>query len=684
MPTGGGKSMCYQIPAVAKPGIVLVISPLIALMENQVAALKMKGIPAEFLSSTQTAQTKEKIHEELNSGKPSIRLLYVTPELVAIFGFMTKLTKLYNRGLLSLIAIDEAHCISTWGHDFRPSYRKLSSLRRHLPGVPILALTATAVPKVQNDVIESLCLQHPLILRASFNRPNIFYEVRYKDLLADAYTDLSNLLKSARNVCSIVYCLERSICDDLSGYLCKNGISSAAYHAGLNSKLRSAILDDWLSSRVQVIVATVAFGMGIDRKDVRIVCHFNIPKSMEGFYQESGRAGRDQLPSRSVLYYGMDDRKRMEFILRNAANKNSESSSSSNSLSEKSLEAFSQMVEYCEGSGCRRKRILKSFGEEVPASLCQKSCDACKHPGLVSRKLEELRHSSNTHKRDGFFPIIIKSSKDAFLEGQVQDTEFWNRDDEGSFSGEDISDSDDGVEVISSLTRSKISTKAGLDEKFEILKHAEEVYYQNKGQRKQEGSLTDKKAISETLKEASKKRLLNALKQAQERLGDLPLDLEASAIFLEMDCFKKYEKVGKTFYNSQVAATVRWLSSSSHEQILDRLNANSTTLVSTNCKSVTPPPDPIILDHVPGEASTGENQDNIKLKHSNESVEMKAPGEKIELPQIPSFSEFINQKRKEGQMGSSGVSSQYPSRGVQKRILDSQKNGANNASKRIR
>ncbi|XP_073110066.1 ATP-dependent DNA helicase Q-like 3 [Elaeis guineensis] len=199
-----------------------------------------------------------------------------------------------------------------------------------------------------------------------------------------------------------------------------------------------------------------------------------------------------------------------------------------------------------------------------------------------------------------------------------------------------------------------------------------------------EGSLTDKKAISETLKEASKKRLLNALKQAQERLGDLPLDLEASAIFLEMDCFKKYEKVGKTFYNSQVAATVRWLSSSSHEQILDRLNANSTTLVSTNCKSVTPPPDPIILDHVPGEASTGENQDNIKLKHSNESVEMKAPGEKIELPQIPSFSEFINQKRKEGQMGSSGVSSQYPSRGVQKRILDSQKNGANNASKRIR
>ncbi|XP_038985395.1 ATP-dependent DNA helicase Q-like 3 isoform X2 [Phoenix dactylifera] len=649
----------------------------------------MKGIPAEFLSSTQTAQTKEKIHEDLNSGKPSIKLLYVTPELVALFGFMTKLTKLYNRGLLSLIAIDEAHCISTWGHDFRPSYRKLSSLRRHLPDVPILALTATAVPKVQKDVIESLCLQHPLILRASFNRPNIFYEVRYKDLLADAYRDVSHLLKSAGNACSIVYCFERSICDDLSGYLCKNGISSAAYHAGLNSKFRSAVVDDWLSSRIQVIVATVAFGMGIDKKDVRIVCHFNIPKSMEGFYQESGRAGRDQLPSRSVLYYGMDDRKRMEFILRNATNKKSGSSPSSNSLPEKSLEAFSQMVEYCEGSSCRRKRILDSFGEEVPASLCRKSCDACKHPDLVSKKLEDLRHVSDSHKKDRFFPIIIKSSKDAFLEGRGQDTEFWNREDEGSFSSEDISDSDDGAEVISSLTRSKISTKAVLDEKFEVLQHAEEVYYQNQGQRKQESSLTDKKAISETLREASKKRLFNALTQAQGRLGDLSLDFEGSAIFLEMDCFKKYEKVGKTFYNSQVAATVRWLSSSSHEQILDRLNANSTTPASTNCKAdnlptVTPPPDPIIQDHVPEEASAGENQDNINLEHSNESVDMRAPGEKIELPQIPSFLEFINQKRREGQMGSSVVSSQHPSRGVQKRILDSQKHGANNASKRIR
>ncbi|KAJ6824081.1 ATP-dependent DNA helicase Q-like 3 [Iris pallida] len=359
MPTGGGKSMCYQIPALAKSGIVLVISPLIALMENQVAVLKKKGIPADFISSTQDACTREKIHEDLDSGKPSVKLLYVTPELVATVRFMTKLKKLYDRGLLSLIAIDEAHCISTWGHDFRPSYRKLSSLRSQLQNVPILALTATAVPKVEKDVIQSLSLQQPTILRASFNRANIFYEVRYKDLLDSVYNDIANLLKSSGNVCSIIYCLERSTCNDLSDHLSNNGISSAAYHAGLKNKMRSSVLDDWLSSKIQVVVATVAFGMGIDRQDVRIVCHYNIPKSMEAFYQESGRAGRDQLPSRSVLYYGLDDRSKMEFILRNADVKKSQSSSFSDSTSKKALADFSQMVEYSEGSGCRRKKFFK-------------------------------------------------------------------------------------------------------------------------------------------------------------------------------------------------------------------------------------------------------------------------------------------------------------------------------------
>ncbi|KAI4294801.1 hypothetical protein MLD38_040877 [Melastoma candidum] len=260
MPTGGGKSMCYQIPALAKQGIVIVVCPLIALMENQVIALKEKKIPAEYLSSTLTSQAKNKIYEDLASGKPSLRLLYVTPEMMATAGFMSKLTRIHSRGLLNLIAIDEAHCISTWGHDFRPSYRKLSSLRINLPGTPILALTATAVPKVQNDVMQSLGMQNPLVLKSSFNRANIYYEVRYKDILEDAYADILNSIKSLGNVCAIIYCLERTTCDDLSTYLVTNGISCAAYHAGINDKLRSSVLDNWLSSRIHVVVATVAFG----------------------------------------------------------------------------------------------------------------------------------------------------------------------------------------------------------------------------------------------------------------------------------------------------------------------------------------------------------------------------------------------------------------------------------------
>ncbi|KAI3852778.1 hypothetical protein MKW92_026392 [Papaver armeniacum] len=261
MPTGGGKSMCYQIPALAKSGIGLVVSPL----------------------------------------------------------------------------IDEAHCISSWGHDFRPSYRNLSSLRNHLPGVPILALTATAVPKVQKDIVESLCLQDPLEL------------------------------KSNGDVCTIVYCLERTTCEDLSAHLLENGITSAAYHAGLNSEQRSTVLANWLTSKVQVVVATVAFGYGIDKKDVRLVCHFNIPKSIESFYQESGRAGRDQMPSRSLLYYGTDDRRKMEFLLREQENGQANSSSSVGDSSKKALADFNQV-----------------------SALCSGTCDACKNPFLVAKNLEEL------------------------------------------------------------------------------------------------------------------------------------------------------------------------------------------------------------------------------------------------------------------------------------------------------
>uniref|UniRef100_A0A0E0K5Y9 ATP-dependent DNA helicase n=1 Tax=Oryza punctata TaxID=4537 RepID=A0A0E0K5Y9_ORYPU len=674
MPTGGGKSMCYQIPALVKSGIVL---------ENQVASLKSKGIPAEFLSSTQTSYNKQKIHEDLDSGNPSLKLLYVTPELVATSGFKAKLTKLYNRGLLGLVAIDEAHCISTWGHDFRPSYRKLSSLRNQFPDIPILALTATAVPKVQKDVISSLCLRNPLILRASFNRPNIFYEVRYKDLLDDVYSDISNLLKSSGNVCSIVYCLERVACDDLTMHLSQQGISSAAYHAGLNSKVRSSVLDDWLSSRTQ----------GIDRQDVRIVCHYNLPKSMEAFYQESGRAGRDQQPSKSVLYYGLDDRKKMEFILRNTKNKKSELSSSSTELSEKALADFSQIIDYCESSTCRRKMIIESFGEKVRPTLCQRSCDACKHPNLVSSRLEELRRVP-TCRYNKISPVF----KSSLANPKHMETEFWNREDDASLSVEDISDSDDGKEVVSNIAISKLPSKAGLDAKFKALERAENAYYQAKGQTKQQGGkIVDKKSISQTLRDASQKRLLNGLGQAKLRLGNLPFDEEPSAAHLEVECFKKYEKVGKTFYNSQIAATVRWLSSSSFDQIQDRLNALTDQITdhgaaasSPSIVPESPPASPDVICRIPGKATSNEaksiplknnTEEFVTTEHSDEIAKVAVLSENMELPKIPSFREFMSQKGRDRATSSSKVESQ-PS-GVRRKV-GIEKQGTTGPSKKMK
>ncbi|KAJ9172601.1 hypothetical protein P3X46_015818 [Hevea brasiliensis] len=645
MPTGGGKSMCYQIPALAKPGIVLVVSPLIALMENQVMALKEKGIAAEFLSSTQTSNVKSKIHEDLDSGKPSPRLLYVTPELIATPGFMSKLTRIHTRGFLNLIAIDEAHCISTWGHDFRPSYRKLSSLRNCLPDVPILALTATAVPNVQKDVIQSLCLQDPLVLKSSFNRSNIYYEVRYKDLLDDAYVDLSSVLKSSGDVCAIIYCLERTTCDGLSAHLSKNGISCAAYHAGLNNKLRSSVLDDWMSSKIQVVVATVAFGMGIDRKDVRIVCHFNVPKSMEAFYQESGRAGRDQLPCRSLLYYGVDDRKKMEFILRSSGSKKSESSSSQDGLSKKSISDFNQMVEYCEGSGCRRKKILESFGEQVPASLCKKSCDACKHPNLVAKYLEEISIICTSHRGNGISRIFINSSADV-THGE-QFSEFWNRDDEAGTSEEDISDSDDGTEVVKSLAKSKLSRKSGVNDKIEFLQRAEENYYRNKSSDKQVNKL-DKNAISEMVRESSKQRFLNALKEAQQRLGNLSIELEASAAFFENECYKKYGKSGKTFYYSQVASTLRWIKMTNSSELTNRLLSSTPARPENTMPKEEHPEKPSrLLEKKPIKYTDPELHSNVGSETTMCISQSKTQNASLsaELLAIPSFSEFVNRKK---------------------------------------
>ncbi|KAF3792341.1 ATP-dependent DNA helicase Q-like 3 [Nymphaea thermarum] len=612
MPTGGGKSLCYQIPALADKCIVLV--------ENQVGMLKGKGISAEFLSSTQNPQLREKIHEDLDSGNPSLRLLYVTPELVATTGFMSKLRKLHSRGLLKLIAIDEALISKTL-------IIEKASTRCSYIGIDSNSCSA-------KDVIESLCLNDPLILQSSFNRANIFYEVRYKDLVDDVYLDLSNLLKSSGAVCSIIYCLERSTCNALSAYLSKDGFHCGAYHAGLSDKVRTCVLEDWSSRQFKYIIT--AKWQGIDKKDVRFVCHFNIPKSMEAFYQESGRAGRDQLPARSLLYYGLDDKRRMEFILKNTSAKQ-------NKLDSQDGHAG---------------KALQNF-DQVPTSLCGKTCDACKHPNMLTAKLEELAQGHGWLHKNGLQPVFMKSS--LLASGDLK-TEFWNRDDEASGSdGEDISHSDDDEPKVNVNLAPKQFPKMGLSEKVDCLLRAEEAQ-NNQTFKKQACHVSDKKAISTMLRNASKERLSNALKQAYQRLGEPITELQSAAVFLEKECYEKYQKAGKSFYNSQVASTVRWLSSTTSAEIKARLrsssiyeNENLATISSSNNASAS--------CFIPMGSSNEATRLDLGTKYwegrhtSEESIELlKETGLKTQQI-VPSHLDFGSRKGKNGQSNSLPISS---------------------------
>jgi ATP-dependent DNA helicase RecQ len=361
LPTGGGKSLCFQLPAVVAAGLTVVISPLIALMKDQVDALATAGIPATFLNSSLEWNAVRARTAGLDAG--AYRLLYVAPERLALPGFAADLER-WNVGRF---AVDEAHCISEWGHDFRPEYRRIAELRDRFPKLPFLALTATATDRVRADIIDRLALRDPRVYVASFNRPNLTYRVTQKTRAADA---LIAWLRARPDDAGIVYVQSRNSAETLSDKLARAGISALPYHAGLATDARARNQDRFLRDDVRVICATVAFGMGINKSNVRFVVHYDVPKNVEGYYQETGRAGRDGLPAECLLFFSHGDVNKYERFIAEKTDPREQA------VARAQLE---RMTRYAYANGCRRRELLAYFGEAYPGDDCG-SCDNCLEP----------------------------------------------------------------------------------------------------------------------------------------------------------------------------------------------------------------------------------------------------------------------------------------------------------------
>ncbi|XP_058086677.1 ATP-dependent DNA helicase Q-like 2 isoform X1 [Magnolia sinica] len=387
MAAGGGKSLCYQLPAILHDGVALVVSPLLSLIQDQVMGLAALGIPAYKLTSTTTKEDEKFIYKALEKGEGELKILYVTPEKISKSKrFMSKLEKCHHAGRLSLISIDEAHCCSQWGHDFRPDYKNLGILKTQFPNVPVLALTATATQKVQIDLIEMLHIPKCVKFVSTVNRPNLFYKVQEKSSVGKVVIDeIADFIRESypNNESGIVYCFSRKECEQVAKDLCQRGISADYYHADMDPYAREKVHLRWSKNKLQVIVGTVAFGMGINKPDVRFVIHHSLSKSMETYYQESGRAGRDGLPSECLLYFRPGDVPRQSSMV---------------FYENTGLQNLYGIVRYCQSKRiCRRSAFFHHFSE--PLQDCNGMCDNCAYA-------TELKEVDVTHHAKAIVSLL--------------------------------------------------------------------------------------------------------------------------------------------------------------------------------------------------------------------------------------------------------------------------------------